>query len=107
VYVFDIIEKPKGALPGDIAYAEAPKPSLEPATSFDAVAPEGAKALLQLRFALLTAIDEPSLAPPDPLPAGAPLPSFTRPQAFLIECLRASGTARRGASRARLGGRAG
>jgi hypothetical protein len=84
IYVFDISEKPKGALPGDIAYVEAPKPSLEPAARFDAAAPKGANALLYLRFASPTASDEQSVAPAR-LPAGAPLLSFTTPQGFLIE----------------------
>lgn len=84
VYVFDVVEKLKGALPGDVAYVEAIKPSLEPATSFDATAPKGAEALLYLRFASPAAPGEPSTAPPDPLPAGARLQWFTTPQGFVM-----------------------
>jgi hypothetical protein len=84
LYVFNVIETPKGALRSKIAYVEAPKPSLAPATSFDAAAPKGAKALLYLRFASPTARGESSFAAPNPLPPGEPLLSFTTPQGFLI-----------------------
>jgi len=84
VYVFDVTEKLKGTLPGDVAYVEAVKPGREPAASFDAAAPTGAEALLYLRSASPAAPGESSLAPLDPLPAGTHLHWFTTPQGFLI-----------------------
>lgn len=82
IYVFDVIEKVKGTVPGDVVYVEAIKPNREPAASFDAAAPKGAEALLYLRSASALAPAEPSLGPD--VPAGTRLQWFTTPQGFLI-----------------------
>jgi len=84
VYVFDVIEKVTGTLPGNVVYVEALKPSREPAASFDAAAPKTAEALLYLRSAAPPVPAESSLAPADPLPTGTRLHRFTTPQGFLL-----------------------
>lgn len=84
IYVFNVIEKVKGAVPGDVVYVEAIKPNREPAASFDAAAPKSAEALLYLRSASPPPAAEPSVEPADQLPAGTRLQWFTTPQGFLI-----------------------
>jgi hypothetical protein len=84
IYVFEITENVKGAVPGDVAYVQALKPSLEPAERFDAAAPKNDPAVLYLRSASPPPSDKVVVAPPNALPANARLMRFTTPQGFVI-----------------------
>jgi hypothetical protein len=82
-YVFDVVETRKGTDAGKAVYVDAMKPSFEKAEVFDKAAPKGAEVVLYLRKA--AAPNEGTIAPAEPLPAGAEVTRFTTPQGFLVE----------------------
>jgi hypothetical protein len=84
-FVFAIEQRYRGNLPGGTAYVEVPKPGFDPAATFDARAPRGARALLFLSRASGATADEPVIPAPAPRPVGARLWWFTTPQGLLME----------------------
>ncbi|SDN34958.1 hypothetical protein SAMN05660642_04631 [Geodermatophilus siccatus] len=83
VFVFELERAHRGNVPGTL-YVEVPKPGQDPAATFDARTPRGARALLFLEL-VPAAADEPVVPAEPPLPSGAPLWWFTTPQGFLLE----------------------
>jgi hypothetical protein len=84
VFVFELEQAHRGGVPWTL-YVEVPKPGQDPAATFDAKAPHGARALLFLERVPEPAADEPVVPAATALPSGAPLWWFTTPQGFLME----------------------